>query len=716
MRSLIFGLLILLFFPAWSEWQISGYVRNEQGEPLNQVLVKSRAGYALSGSEGDYRIKVADGDSLLFHKIGYEDVIIDAELLPTVLEIKRLVLPISGKNIYESAAGCSSQVRKITLTENEKLQYISAADYLASESNLIMSGIRLAGSHQTLNVPGYDARHTLVMLDGIAMNRSGEEFDLSRIPLSMISEMEIMPGSVEAGSGSMGTVLNLITGTKDRAAELSSSLSYGSYDNYAADICYSKALEKFRLQGNISYQQGENDFSYPVPEDWQVAGNTQVRKNNNFRQLDLAAFGRYNSEWGDWNVKLYYTDFFRMLPGAINTPLLFEGAAMTGEIWKVHAGWNLITRVLNYQINTWYHSEQTIYDNTHLDEPHCYNLYYYKYGINNKGAKGIKPQITWKQFDNIDIILGVELSSESYEYEETTRPANSIARKLRQSQACFTENTFTTGRGVIKPWLKLSGRYDKAEAFEGHASGSVFAGVEKEGLVRLKGSIGRLRGFTLPSFYSMYWRGDAEGVGNPDLQAETSKGWQAAAGIRYQENSFDITGRSDVLENMIIWLQTFNSSWKPTNIGAAEVKNLQFRCELHPLKNLILKAVYNRTITADKTVLANGEPSAYYEKELIYTPDYQGNISLQWRVDKIKFEPAVELTGSQWTTRDQLMKEKQLAAYKLYNCSLGYFWEIGTILIELELQVNNILDGNYNTYEYIPQPGRNYNLNFNIRW
>ena len=713
-------LLLLLIFLSMAimlnALQVSGYVIDAEDKYLEQVLVKSSAGFDITGEDGVYQLEAIDMDTLIFHKLGYQDVILPVDTISAKLKMLRLPITISGRAVSGKNESVQQSIQYLKPTEQESSENESLAGYIAAETGLQFSGTRTTGTQQTLKIPGYDSRHTLVMLDGIPLNSPGEEFDFSRIPLNLISEIEILPASVISGSGAMGTVINLISQTPDKPEELETGISYGSFGHYSANLSYSRHSERFSFQTDINYQQAENDFTYSAPSDWQLGDKYLKRENNSFWQADIFSLFSYQSTWGDWDFKLYYTNFFRMLPGAVNNPELFYKARISGDIIKSQANWKYNWQNFQFITRFWNNTEKTIYDNTRLLEPYNQYLYYYIYGKNYKQSKGIRPVCEWEPNQNIKLKLGGEELAESYQYTETTNEVNSIPEIERGSYAIFSEAALNREMGDIIPWLKLAGRYDNAQDFSPEQSGSIIGGINYEKELSISATIGRLWGFTLPSFYSLFWKGDAEAIGNPDLVPETSEGIKLEGSIEYQSNSLSVSWRDDDLQNMIIWVQDFNYAWKPINLGAANVKNLEYRCTLNPTQSLKLSGIYTRTITADKTRLAGGEPSAFCDKELIYTPDYQGNIALNWSPGDFIFNLSMEFTGSQWTTRDQLTEEKLLAEYQLYNCSFGWKMKYKKLDITWQLQVNNLLDEYYYIYEYMPQPGRNLNLSIKIKY
>jgi outer membrane cobalamin receptor len=58
----------------------------------------------------------------------------------------------------------------------------STSDLLLTSSSFSSSDTRLVGEAQTISLLGSFSRHTLVMLDGVALNAAGEALILARFP------------------------------------------------------------------------------------------------------------------------------------------------------------------------------------------------------------------------------------------------------------------------------------------------------------------------------------------------------------------------------------------------------------------------------------------------------------------------------------------------------------------------------------------------------
>lgn len=107
------------------------------------------------------------------------------------------------------------------------------SDVLAEQT-----GLTLTSDHGTgVQVQGFDSEYTLIMLDGQPLiGRTAGTFDLSRITVGNVKQIEMMKGPSSAlwGSDAMAGVINIITEEGDRPIELGVTSRYGT--NQTLDV------------------------------------------------------------------------------------------------------------------------------------------------------------------------------------------------------------------------------------------------------------------------------------------------------------------------------------------------------------------------------------------------------------------------------------------------------------------------------------------------
>ena len=92
------------------------------------------------------------------------------------------------------------------------------------------------GNSSSLYVRGTEARHVLVLIDGIPMARPGVSngVDIGQIPVSLVQRIEYIrgPRSAVYGSGAIGGVVNIITMSDDERAQINAGVGSNGYQTY----------------------------------------------------------------------------------------------------------------------------------------------------------------------------------------------------------------------------------------------------------------------------------------------------------------------------------------------------------------------------------------------------------------------------------------------------------------------------------------------------
>jgi outer membrane cobalamin receptor len=204
--------------------------------------------------------------------------------------------------------------------------------------------------------------------------------------------------------------------------------------------------------------------------------------------------------------------------------------------------------------------------------------------------------------------------------------------------------------------------------------------------------------FSLPSFYDMYWKGDAQSLGNPDLKPETSHGGSAWVSAQYREYSLKASRFINNVDELIQWQQVylFGTVWKPFNLGRATISNWEIAARAKPLPWLQYSGSLTLTKSTDKEL----------DKHLTYTPDTRWVNTLSLSRKNTSLDLTLDTTGKQWTTRDNLIAP--LPAVTLLNTSLHRDFVLGRFKAAISLKLNNLFDKQYEVYAYVPQPGFNW--------
>jgi vitamin B12 transporter len=174
----------------------------------------------------------------------------------------------------ENAGNVGSASTIIDRAEIESAQAENVAELLESVPGLSVFQSGGVGSSTSVSIRGAESDQTLVMIDGIRVNdpaSTGSEFDFSVFTLANVERIEIIrgPQSGVYGSDAIGGVINIITrkarpGERETVAEAEG----GSYKTHAQrlyssatqdDISVSVAASNFRTSGFSRFSGGTED-------------------------------------------------------------------------------------------------------------------------------------------------------------------------------------------------------------------------------------------------------------------------------------------------------------------------------------------------------------------------------------------------------------------------------------------------------------------------
>lgn len=96
------------------------------------------------------------------------------------------------------------------------------------------------GQNSSMYIRGTEARHVLVLIDGIPLARTGivNSVDFNQIPLSLVQRVEYIrgPRSAVYGSGAIGGVINVITQSDKEGAQINAGVGSKGYQQYDGSV------------------------------------------------------------------------------------------------------------------------------------------------------------------------------------------------------------------------------------------------------------------------------------------------------------------------------------------------------------------------------------------------------------------------------------------------------------------------------------------------
>ena len=330
---------LFAFFAMLNGIKVTGIVTDEENKPLETVRLVSGKKTTLSKQNGSFTLEVTD--SLQVNRLGYKKRTLSLQ------EVRSLPITTSGIHIilqnepiqlstYRVFVHLSEEniaaADLVTLQIDPDKHYSSASELISQTAAFQSSGTLLKGETAQLNILGNISRHTLVLLDGIAMNTLGEPFDFSRLNVDNIESIEIVKNnaSVYGGASAIGGII-MIT-TKQGAAiktNLESKTEFGSYGYLMQQITVSGFNPENSYRLCLNAYNADNDFPIRkgelIPED-----SESIRKNNSKQQLSFSGAYSTNLAKLQTNISADYLIFHRELPGPLNFADLYYQAFLEG--------------------------------------------------------------------------------------------------------------------------------------------------------------------------------------------------------------------------------------------------------------------------------------------------------------------------------------------------------------------------------------------------
>lgn len=268
--SLLIFLPLFCFSQSNRNASISGIVIDASDNtplPNSNVFLSGKNIHCTSGPDGSFSLKgvPAGNYSLKVRYVGFQKY------------DKKIVLS-EGQNIYlkiflKDSSYTSNEVlikarkeksileqpNRITVIKAAEIQMLPAQnineiiDYSPGISMSNTTGFFSSKAVVTMRgVPSNDQSRTLVMLDGIALNKSDEgSVNWNMINKDDIAEIKITkgPGSAKYGSGAMGGVIEMTSQKPEKPFQGNLAASYGTYNTTAANLNLS-GIKKY--EGKIS--------------------------------------------------------------------------------------------------------------------------------------------------------------------------------------------------------------------------------------------------------------------------------------------------------------------------------------------------------------------------------------------------------------------------------------------------------------------------------
>ena len=526
-----------------------------------------------------------------------------------------------------------STVYVVTAKEIELKQKQTVAEVLESIPGISVSRYGgVSGQATSVYIRGSEARHTLVLLNGIPLNDAsspGDEYNFDRINTDSIERIEVLHGAQSTlyGSRAMGGVINIIT-KKSTTQEIKLKLEAGSFSTFKESVTASGGTSKIQYLFDVS-QHNSDGISVARPE----AGNPEkdgyryssLSTNISItpdRTTDIDLYARYQRSTAEYDTAAWTYPY-----AAYDSPNYVQSKETTIGI--------------NAQKTLFNDSLKTVLSLSENSVSRYYPLDYTKY------FEGKTDKYSWVNTTKVltanEITVGLERTFEVAE-SSIFRPHHAeIMSIFLQDHISLSPEFSVTAGGRVDDHNKYGSQmtYRIAAAYNFRKSGML-----------LRSSFGT--GFKAPSLSDLY-----SNYGNPSLAPEESATWDM--GIQKNFASYNskvgVTWFRNDYKNLIT--KSGATGYIPYNTSIASTYGLEINSQIEPLENLQMNAIYTYTISNDDA-----------NKDLAQRPRNRAVISAAYKIQPaMQFGAEVSYIGSSYFDDSHRSK---LGSYYIANINGSY--------------------------------------------
>lgn len=538
------------------------------------------------------------------------------------------------------------------------------------------------GMLSTVAFRGTTSSQTAVIWNGININsQMNGSTDFNTISGSDYNSISVKAGggSVIYGSGAVGGTVHLNNDLLFfNRFENNLRIDYGSFNTIGINYKASISNKKWSAQIGLSKNSSTNDYKYLNQYNWK--GEQRWNQNGQYDIITLSANAGYKIDAKN-TLKLYTqtsnTDR--------NTSLVSESEMKSKYVNGFNR--NLLEYDGNFGKFTTNLKTAYIFENYQYYADNSSNIYTYGKTESLITKADLGYQI-FKSLQANGILEYNRTKGYGSGFGDNVREISSAALLLKQDASVNWKNEF----GIRK---EFTDNYQSPVLF------SVGSSYQFGKLYNLK--LNASRNFRIPTFNDLYW----EEGGNPDLKPESS--YQAEIGNVFTFQNFSITQTFYYMKikDLLRWVPGTNGIWMPQNtdkVNSYGAETLLSWKKSYGKNNLTANATYAYTVSENVET----------KKQLFFVPFNKVTASVAYSRKSISAYYQFLYNGFVYTQSDN-DPDKIVDAYNVSNIGIDYDFKLLSSF-KVGFQVLNLWNTFYQSLEYRPMPGRNFNLYLNLKF
>lgn len=565
-----------------------------------------------------------------------------------------------------------------------------------------------AGSTARVRIHGSRASQVLVLLDGQRLNLPASgEVDIERIPVDQLVRVEIIRRGdyTRYGGQAYAGVVHFQTRRWVHQPRLSLAGERNAFHAGSATLSGQWNGGRWSGSGQLIRRYGRQDFPYSYQGEQIRRANAWFSRTGGFLQLSRGTSASLTS----LSVELQRTR--RGLPSAFFNEMNPAGAWMEEKLASVNGRFSReLSERSSLDIQLAWNRVVQRFVNTRAPSA---VLRYHTAQTNQTGE--FRLRLNWQPVPFLRSELGLQTLREALLGENLLYPRLSMGEHRRWSRALYW-----LGRWRLPVWpalwrqlslhtgIRLERYFDQAAQLFPQASltlqPSRFDGLS------LSAAAGRAARY--PDFNSLFWKGDARAMGNPNLLPEEKTYWLVEA--RWQTGGIlrpavSMTYFRESLTHLIFWHRRFDGVWQPQNEDRARKQGLDADLTLALLPDRLRLSLAYSWLEA---INLSPEPNRH-GRRIVFTPDQMLNGTLDLALDPVGLTIRGRYVGSRETLPAN-PRESRLEPYWVWDLYLSLTFPLKGSRWQLEAKFTNLFSARYQLIFGYPMPGRAVGVGFRL--
>lgn len=586
-------------------------------------------------------------------------------------------------------------IKTIDSLQLVKHQHLTLATLAQKQSSLFIKEYA-PGGISTPSYRGTGASHTYVTWESFPVNSSMlGQIDFSAIPLIFFDNIKFYSG-ISSLTSTGSSINSGIGGNIDLQSNVHRSQpfgfsiigQYGSFNKQGTGGSVLFNTKKMHSKTAFSFISSENN--YPYVNNVLQDRPTEKRINANYSKIGVFQQLYYFHKKSHTCLKFWMQQNYNKLAAPIIQPQIPDNELIEQENYRLIAGHKIFHNKSATELKLFLSYDVWDYTNK--------NLNIFTNNIIQNGSLLLNHSFKIKKI----VETQIEYSSviENVETVNYAEPEQSVST---HNLGCKTQTSLNNYFSLI---TNLITKYRNNQDMHFLQYGGIAWNNKSN-----HHAINLLAGKNIryPSMNDLYWNPG----GNPNLKPENSLSFEVCSENKIFENWVVKTSiYKTLIDNWIIWLPSeIISIWKPQNINKVETQGMDFENNFYFdfgkifFKNIMAASVCN---SIDKS----SAESKSYGKQIIYVPQFQANNVFSVEFKKFDLQYTTLYTGKRYTN---ISNTSYMPSYILHNIGISMQVKHKKLEMTLNINVNNILNTNYQTVAYFPMPKRYFEVVLRIR-